>query len=291
MTDPAINYVALPAGRFRTLEWSGAAPPAVFLHGLSGLADVWKPCLDLLGAGRPYSIALDQRGHGHSPKPPTGYSIREFVDDAADLIRTLSAGPVHVVGHSMGARVAIVLAARYPALVRSAAIVDIGPERWKANAAGTVAAFDRMPSRFSDRADALAFHTRRRGPAPGSRFEPELSNEARQAQETFFARLRENGDGSFEWLADFSALKQAVTHQRGRGYWVEWSAIRVPALLIRGGDSTELRPAIAGRMRRTNPYIRFVEFEGVEHNIPLLAPARLADELMRFWGTVHADTA
>ncbi|MGH2632296.1 MAG: alpha/beta fold hydrolase, partial [Tepidiformaceae bacterium] len=158
---------------------------------------------------------------------------------------------------------------------------------WKENATSTVAAFDRMPQRFATRADAIAFSER--APAvgsPGSGFTPETSNEANQAREIFFARLEERADGSFAWLADFAALKQCVTLQRNRNYWAEWRAIRVPAILIRGGASNELRPAIAERMRKTNPKVGFVEFDGVGHNIPLRAPDHLAATLETFWDTV-----
>ena len=286
MTEPAHRFITLPAGQFRFLEWDGAAPAAVFLHGLSGVADVWGPTVDALGAARPHSFALDQRGHGQSPRPPSGYGIGHYVEDAAIFIRMLKAGPVQLVGHSMGARVAIVLAAQHPDLVRSVAIVDIGPEIWKENATSTVAAFDRMPRSFATRADAVAFSARR-STAPGPPgFTPETSNEAAQAQDIFFARLRENTDGTFEWLADFEALKQSVSLHRARDYWAEWRAIRVPAILIRGGASTELRPAIAERMRKTNQNVGFAEFDGIGHNIPLLAPGRLAATLTQFWDTV-----
>jgi pimeloyl-ACP methyl ester carboxylesterase len=281
MSAPSVRTIDLPAGRFRFLEWGGVAPAAVFLHGLGGIAEVWGPTVDALGAERPRCIALDQRGHGHSPNPPSGYGIGHYVEDAAAFIRSLKVGPIHLVGHSMGARVAIVLAARNPDLLRSVTVVDIGPEIWKENAAGTVAAFDRMPHRFATGDDAIAFSERR----PSS-FTPETSNQAVQARSIFFAGLGENADGSFEWLASFHALKQSVTLHRARDYWVEWHAIRVPAMLTRGGASTELRPAIAQRMRETNPRVRFAQFEGIGHNIPLLAPEQLATTLAQFWSTV-----
>ena len=41
-------------------------------------------------------------------------------------------------------------------------------------------------------------------------------------------------------------------------------------------------------MRETNPAIRYQEFEGVAHNIPLLAPDRLAATLKTFWQSVRA---
>jgi pimeloyl-ACP methyl ester carboxylesterase len=42
-------------------------------------------------------------------------------------------------------------------------------------------------------------------------------------------------------------------------------------------------------MRRRNHRVRYEEFEGAGHNIPLLAPARLAGVLQAFWGEVSED--
>ena len=290
MLAPSVHFMTLPAGQFRFLEWSGVSPAVIFLHGLSGVAEVWGPTVEAFGEERPRSVALDQRGHGQSPKPSSGYGIGHYVEDAAVFIRLLKAGPVHLVGHSMGARVAIVLAARHPDLLRSVSIVDIGPEIWKENATSTVAAFDRMPANFADRDAAAAFHRHRTvssAPEPPG-FSPATSNTSTQPAEVFMARLRERDDGSYEWWANFDALKQSVALQRARDYWAEWRAIRVPAMLIRGGTSNELRPQIAQRMRTTNPSVRFEELDGVGHNIPLLAPSQLAATLGDFWLGVAA---
>lgn len=276
MSEPGERIVHLSAGSFRTLDWPGQKPTAVFLHGLSGLADVWRETVDALGGGRPHCVALDQRGHGHSPRPSSGYAIGRYVQDATELISDLGAEPIHLVGHSMGARVALVLAARAPQLVRSVAILDIGPEQWHANIDGSVAAFDRMPRQFASRDEALTFASRGRMGF--------VANEA-----MFFRRLRALPNGSYEWLADPEAFKETVRTHRARNYWREWANIRVPALFVRGGDSTEVRPRIALKMRAANPAIGFEEFEGIAHNIPLLAPDRLAATLKEFWRSVETD--
>jgi len=276
VTEPGERFVHLSAGLFRTLDWPGRTPAAVFLHGLGGLADVWRETVDALGRDRPHCVAVDQRGHGHSPRPSSGYAIGRYVQDAVELISDLGSEPIDLVGHSMGARAALVLAARAPQLVRSVTILDIGPEQWQANIDGSVAAFDRMPRQVASRAEALTFASRGR-----------MGFGANEAM--FFRRLRTLPDGSYEWLADPEALKDTVRAHRARNYWREWANIRVPALFVRGGDSTEVRPRIALKMRAANPAIGFEEFEGIAHNIPLLAPDRLAATLKEFWRSVDTD--
>lgn len=275
MSEPEDRRLDLAAGAFRILDWPGPKPTVVFLHGLSGMADVWRATVDALGDARPHCVALDQRGHGQSSRPASGYAVARYVQDATELIGSVGESRVHLVGHSMGARVALVLAARFPALLLSVAILDIGPEQWQANIDGSIAAFDRMPKRFETREDALAYASRGRT--------------GFVADETMFLRrLQALPDGSYEWLADPEALKATVRSHRSRNYWREWASIRVPTLLVRGGNSTEVRPRIASRMRETNRAAHYEEFEGVAHNIPLLAPDRLAATLKEFWRTSEA---
>ncbi len=269
--SPIERRLTLPAGDFRLLEWPGEGPPAVFLHGLSGSADVWGGTV----AGLPgcHAFAIDQRGHGSSPQPATGYHAIEYAADAHALSDALALDRPHLIGHSMGGRVALVAAARWPGLFRSVAIVDIGPEAWKQNWVDTVAAFDRMPPGFASRAEAIAYASRGRILTP-------------EAIERFLGRLAEQADRSYRWKANFDALKQTVTLQRGRGYWREWERITDPLLLIRGGTSDELRPAVAAAMRERNPLARYEEFADTGHNIPLIAPGLLAESLRAHWVAV-----
>lgn len=277
MTEPIApieRRITLPAGDFRLLEWPGEGPAVIFLHGLSTSADVWALTVSALD-GRCHAFAIDQRGHGTSPAPESGYAASDFARDALALRDALNLETVHLVGHSMGARVAIVAAAMRPGSFASVTIVDIGPEAWKQNWVDTVAAFDRLPSSFADREAALAYTARGRTLTPA-------------AMERFLARLVEQPDGSYRWRANFAALKETVRLQRGRGYWREWERISDPLLLIRGETSDELRASVAAAMRVRNPLARYEEFAETGHNIPLLAPDRLAESLSGHWARAIA---
>ena len=265
--------MALGAGPVRVLEWRGGEPPAVFLHGLTAVAEVWGPTIDALG-GAARAIAPDLRGHGHSFRGDVDYRVGAFVGDLIDLLDAMALERPHLVGHSMGGRVAIAAAARHPERFRSVTIVDIGPEAWRANWVETVEALDRMPESFPDRETALAGLSRRTLSAD----EAEIA----------LARLRREPDGSYRWLADREALKETVRLHRSRNYWRECERIPPPALLVRGGRSNELRERVAAEMRRRSPAIAYVELEGVGHNIPLAAPDRLAEALARFWASANA---
>lgn len=271
MSEPAEYFLETPGGRFRVLEWPGSEPPVLWLHGLTAVAESWAPTIRRLRPAR-HSFALDQRGHGRStPEVPDPRAIA-LARDAVAVTNTLGLDRPHLVGHSMGARVAIVAAARFPATFRSAAIVDIGPEAWRQNWVDTVTALERMGDRLPP-GEVERIVSRRS-------FEPEVAA-------AFRARFATQPDGSHHALGSREAMKEIVRTQRSRSYWREWERISIPLLLVRGGATNEVRTHIATRMRDRNPRARYVELPGCEHNIPLLDPAGLAATLSAFWQSIE----
>ncbi len=134
-----------------------------------------------------------------------------------------------------------------------------------------------MPARFASLAGALDSGRSVRG---RESIDAALGDELRDVAA---ARLRANDDGSVEWWADREALEQTVRLHRSRNYWKEWQSLALPALFVHGGRSREVRPRVVERMLALNPRVTYLEFEGVGHNIPLLAPKALASALSQFW--------
>jgi len=100
----------------------GGGTPLVLLHGVTrGRAD-WGPVLPLLAASHRV-IAVDQRGHGDSPRG-SSYLVADYCADAVEFVRDRIGGPVVVVGHSLGGMVAAAVAAELPGLVRAAVLED-----------------------------------------------------------------------------------------------------------------------------------------------------------------------
>jgi 3-oxoadipate enol-lactonase len=69
-------------------------------------------------------IAFDNRGAGRTDKPDLAYTIEMMADDAAGLLTTLDIKQADVLGVSMGGRIAMDLAIRYPRMVRSLILVS-----------------------------------------------------------------------------------------------------------------------------------------------------------------------
>jgi pimeloyl-ACP methyl ester carboxylesterase len=98
-------------------ESAGTGDPVVLVHGSWGDATGWMFMVPALAEAYQV-VTYDRRGHSRSEQPGDG--LREDdVDDLAALIEGLGLAPAHVVGNSMGASIALRLAAKRPELVRS----------------------------------------------------------------------------------------------------------------------------------------------------------------------------
>jgi pimeloyl-ACP methyl ester carboxylesterase len=98
----------------------GAGDTVVLVH--AGIADarMWDPLVDRLAPGWRV-VRYDLRGYGRSALPPGPFS---HVDDLAAVLDATATGPVHLVGASLGGRVALDLALDRPGVVRSLVLLD-----------------------------------------------------------------------------------------------------------------------------------------------------------------------
>jgi pimeloyl-ACP methyl ester carboxylesterase len=103
------------------------APPVLLLHGLGRDGTDWLPVWHGLGAAHRL-LALDQRGHGGSARPPE-YSFGLLREDAVALLDALDVSRVGLVGHSMGGTVACLLAQEHPGRVDRLVLEDTPPPR------------------------------------------------------------------------------------------------------------------------------------------------------------------
>jgi len=135
--DICLHYLAWdPVGSCDEQQQTGVQGndeiPIVLLHGLGATADTWRLVAQDLCHKHPV-VAFDVRGHGESTKPTTGYDPTTVAEDTVQAMAALGLGQVALVGHGWGARVALVLAARHPALISHLILVDcphVEPRHW-----------------------------------------------------------------------------------------------------------------------------------------------------------------
>jgi 3-oxoadipate enol-lactonase len=98
-------------------ELRGSGPAVTVIPGLGTDTRLFLPIVTVL-ARRYQVMVFDPRGAGRSEKPDVPYSAEEMTDDAAGLLDVVGMRETTVIGYSMGGRIALGLALRYPCRVR-----------------------------------------------------------------------------------------------------------------------------------------------------------------------------
>jgi pimeloyl-ACP methyl ester carboxylesterase len=100
----------------------GDSPPVVIFHGSTASRDLWVANSSFRGSLR--ALAYDARGHGESDWTPNAYRFLDFGRDAVAFVERVAGEPSILVGHSMGAMMAIYVAATRSELVRGIVLAD-----------------------------------------------------------------------------------------------------------------------------------------------------------------------
>ncbi len=127
MTDqiPEDEYTRYGGLRMHVRNWGGEGRPVILLHGLASTCRIWDFVALILA--RDFAvIAVDQRGHGDSGKPETGYDFASVGSDLAAMLEGRGIERPVLVGHSWGADVALELAVANPELLQGIVFVDGG---------------------------------------------------------------------------------------------------------------------------------------------------------------------
>lgn len=258
--DPVVGSAPQDGARGEATEvpLSGAAPPSVLLlHGLMGRASHWAPTARWLSERR-RAVALDQRGHGQSAKPPGGKYTREaYVDDAEAALEQLGLDPAVLVGHAMGALTAWQLAAKRPDLVRGVVICDM-----RASALGAASQrewenwFKAWPLPFATLADVRKWF---------GEDDPWVERPNPSRGEFYAEIMHECPDG---WRPVFDPDQMLRTRETWvyDAHWEELAQVQCPALVVRGLDG-ELGRAESQEMVRVLPNGQYAEVADAAHLI------------------------
>ena len=247
---------------------SGSGPLMLFFHGITASSAVFEGLIaGLSNCFR--TIAVDQRGHGLSDKPESGYEAGDYVDDIASLIRTLDAGPAILVGHSLGARNSVVAAVTYPDLVRSVVAIDFTPFI-------ETEVFDALESRvnagdqlFRDVAAVEAYLAGRY---------PKMPAEAIKARaESGYQAV----DGGLRPLASPAAMTQTA---RGLRSDLEpaYRDVTKPVLIVRGELSQLVSAAALAKTSRLRPDLPVVVVPDADHYVNEVSPEITLKAIMNF---------
>ena len=230
----------------------------VFIHGLMAFAANWRKIANRLDSEF-QCLIYDQRGHGRSFKPDTGYSPEIFAEDLDKITTELGWDKFHLVGHSMGGRNAMVFANLYPHKVRTLVIEDMSPERDDNMESYYKKMLNGIPTPFTSKLAMKSF------------FETEFnkifsSKEPPAVLSTFLqANMEEKYDGLYDWRFSKNAVFEIVKEGHLQDRWLEVSSFKMPVLLIRGENSHILSRETFEKMLVVNPNIEGIEILGTGH--------------------------
>ncbi|MFL2640279.1 MAG: alpha/beta fold hydrolase [Dehalococcoidia bacterium] len=126
---PESKYIDVQDIKIHYLEWGNPkSPDLIMVHGWTNLSQSWAEIATALENDY-HIIAPDNRGHGDSEKPGTGYYLQDFVQDTKEIIENLDLEKPTYIGHSWGANIGTMLAANHPNLISKAFLED--PVYWK----------------------------------------------------------------------------------------------------------------------------------------------------------------
>lgn len=246
------------------------APPVVILHGLLGAGRNWMSIARRL-TDHWHVVTPDLRNHGVSPWSDT----MTYAAMAADVIALLSAlptgGPCTLVGHSMGGKVAMIVALTRPDLVERLVVVDVAPVTYHPG--------------FGAYVEAMA-SARLEGVTRRSEVDAQLvaAVPAAGVRSFLLQNLVLHPGGGAHWRVNLPVLGRAMGEISGfpavpRGITYERSTT-----FIVGGTSDYLTSAALPEIGRLFPDTRLIDIEDAGHWVhaeqPLEFAARLREVLL-----------
>lgn len=200
-------------------------PPLVLLHGLLGSSRNWQTIGQRLVED--YEVfALDLRNHGDSFHDGDA-SYRAMAADVVRWIDSQSLETVHLLGHSLGGKLAMMLALERPGRFSSLIVVDIAPRNYALHHEATFAALSRL--------DVGAIESRAEAE---SRLEADIADGAHR--QFLLSNLLREPDGGFRWRVNLQALAAAQA-DHARNPLPEGRSYHGPVFFVRGSRSDYVR--------------------------------------------------
>ena len=249
----------------------GAGEPVVLVHGVGLRLEAWAPQISHL-AKRWRVLALDMPGHGESAPIARDAPLTAFVDWLANTLTQLVDEPVNIVGHSMGALLALGLASAYPQRVKRLCLLN--------------AVYRRTPQ-----ASARVLERAKRVDAGDLDVEGPL---ARWFEGDLDARQSAIRDQCRHWLSGVDPAGYASAYRAfatGDAVYADHlSRLSCPALMLTGELDPNSTPQMSNAMALAAKNARAVVLPEERHMCALVSPEKVNVELDRWLAMAVATT-
>ncbi len=254
------------AGPLALVDYGGKGAPLLLTHGMAAHSHWWDEVAPRLSGF--HAVAVDFRGHGDSEWASDGvYTSEVWTADIDAAREALGWDRFVLVGHSMGARIALDYAETRPERLRGLVGVDFLPDFYDSGTRKYEKTRTRAQPLYDDPGPMTEKY---RLQPPGTLLSRDQLNAlGRQS-------LRRAEDG-WTWKFDW----RAFTFPYGP-VWPQLPRVAPKSLLVRGELSTIVTAADLDKMARSMPDARTAEVPGAHHHVPLDKPEDLAAVILEF---------
>lgn len=244
----------------------GQGDPLVILHGLFGSGKNWQSLARRFGE-RFEVICVDLRNHGQSFHADA-MNYPAMTGDVIDLLDSLGLPRVDILGHSMGGKVAMMLAATRPQRVERLVVADIAP-----------VTYDHRHDDLINPMLSLSLETLESREQADRLLAPAIAQLPLRA---FLLKNLVREDGAWRWRVNWRVIQRDLDRLTGfSGLADDWTVER-PTLFIRGGSSTYVGDAEIDAIRRHFPAARIETLDGAGHWLHAEQPQSFLQHVLDF---------
>jgi pimeloyl-ACP methyl ester carboxylesterase len=201
-------------------------------------------------------FSVDLRNHGGSPHRAE-FSCALMAEDLLEFMDEHFLGSAHLLGHSLGGKVAMQFALTYPDFVERLVVVDIAPRAYSPLHTEIFSLLSSIPlERFSNRSEV--------------RQELEKGISDRSIVEFLLKNLTPSQSGMLRWRMNLQALQENYREIIAAPEWE--GSFDKPALFVRGGNSDYIAPEDYQGIKKSFPRAELATVTGVGHWVPAQAP-------------------
>jgi esterase len=244
----------------------GEGKPVIILHGLFGMSDNWATFSKKLAAENFTVYTPDLRNHGNSPHSED-FNYTLLADDLNEFIQQHELSNPILIGHSMGGKVIMNFALKYPVVAKKMIIIDMGIKKYKIH--------------NDDLLNAMAIT---KLSAMGSRTEIEEALHriipTPKVVQLLMKNVQRNEENIFSWkiniaslLNNFHEIFSAVDDRQ---------TVEIPALFVAAEISDYLSEADLPSIKKIFPSAEMITISGSSHWVHADKPDELLKIIQQF---------
>jgi pimeloyl-ACP methyl ester carboxylesterase len=276
MTEPKMMKAKGDGIQIQLAVWEGKGKPILCIHGLTANFRFWD-CLASALSPQHRVIAMDLRGRGLSDKPNTGYSIEHHCKDILALMNDQGLERPVLMGHSLGAFISLVFAAKHPQRVDRLILVDGGGKLSETQMAkvfaGIKPSLDRLGKTFPSFKDYISQMKQAPYLQPWNSY-----------METYFHYEVEKVKGGLRSRVHPKHIEEEAKNLGKVDSKQFYKKVTSPTLILRATkgllakDDLVLPKDVVERMVRGIPNAKKVDLNGTNHYSILLQPNPMRDQ-------------